>query len=128
MLEQVIYQVPREQRQKVYQVRDLEYLSATQLYGFDSGPLKPLLPSKPLREPEPLGSSRYFTWLSDPQPGPDLEIITPKSYEMVNTEGVIPTSRSSLAYFNSRGEVLGGIQNINYEEISVLLRKHFGKK
>jgi hypothetical protein len=67
MLEQIAYQIPRELGEdRIYTVRDLEYLSAVELYGsgplkiggfkplgrigggLGSGPLKPSLPSKPL--------------------------------------------------------------------------------
>ena len=116
-LEQMMYepmQIQRTElkRERVYKIVDLESLSASALYTPKIGGV---------------GSSGYFTWMSDPQPGPDLEIKTPSSYGMINTEGVVPSSSNSLLYLNSRGQALGGIENLNSSEMSLLLKKHFGK-
>ncbi len=104
--------VAQERQQTYFVVGDLESLSASALYTPKIGGV---------------GSSGYFTWMSDPQPGPDLEIKTPSFYGMINTEGVVPSSSNSLLYLNSRGQALGGIENLNSSEMSLLLRKHFGK-
>jgi len=74
----------------------------------------------------PVGTSDFSTWLADPQPAPNLEIQTPSFYGMINTEGIIPTSPTSVSYINSRSEKLGGIVNLNNSEMLFLLDKHFG--
>ncbi len=101
-----------QERKGVYTTRDLEFLSAGALYTPKIGGI---------------GSNHCFTWLSNPQPRPDLEIRTPNVCRIAGVEGVIPTSESSLLYFNLRGQILGGIENLDSSEMSVLLKKHFGR-
>jgi len=120
--QQLLYEPRTEEKQREYLVvGNLYGLSAVVLYSSDilrggSGPLS-----------SGVGSSRYSTWMSNPQPAPDLEIKTPNSYGMINAGRVVPTSSKSLLYLNSRGEILGGIENLNPSEMSFLLKKHFGK-
>jgi len=146
-LEQQMYKISRVGKERIYTIGDLENLSATALYygegggssGFSGGiggggfggigkkecnkygiVITPLMESS-----EGVGNSNYFTWLADPQPTPDLVIKTPSSWMMTNREGAVPTSFNSMRYFNSKGQELGGTENLNYEEFRILFKKHF---
>lgn len=43
---------------------------------------------------------------------------------MVSIQKPILTSKSSMEYINSNGESLGGITNLTFSEIAILLKKH----
>lgn len=70
-----------------------------------------------------VGTSGYQTFLTDPQPTPAIEIKTPGRYILGSIEKP-QIKKDSVNYFNQNNELLGGIVNINPEEIQTLLKKY----
>jgi len=71
-----------------------------------------------------IGTSRFSTYLSDPQPLPLIKINTDSLFAMGDIQGV-EIKENSTQYFNSRKKPLGGIMNLNFEELDMLIKKHF---
>jgi len=116
-----------QNKERIYTTIDLESLSATALY---TGPLGDSLGfgsdivSTDFSEVREVGESRFQTWIADPQPGPDLIIKTPSSFEMVSVQAPVITSPSSVEYINSKGISLGGITSLTPSEIVLLAEKY----
>ena len=72
-----------------------------------------------------VGNSNFQPWLADPQPSPDLLTTYNGGFaEMSDSQGVESITPNSISYCNGRG-TLGGITDANWEEIQLLLNKHF---
>lgn len=75
-----------------------------------------------------VGTSGYQTYLTDPQPAPAFSTgfqgIT-KPFVQYDKQG-ISFKGNSASYHNGSGALLGGLTNVNWEEIVLLVKKHFG--
>ncbi len=71
-----------------------------------------------------VGTSRFQTFLADPQPLPDLIIRTPSTFQMIDTQGIQFNNHDSVSYHNRSGKLLGGITQLNWDEMMSLYRKH----
>jgi len=123
MLEQIAYQIPRssEQRQAVYRVGDLESLSASALYyGSGGSPLGSLGSFGIVSTPsmKSVGSSEFLT---------SLRIDNIAKLSPLDRGDGIPTSPSSFGYFSATGKPLGTLEQLNYEEMTTLLKKYSKK-
>ena len=136
-LEQRLYKPIQESNEdlRVYQVGDLESLSASALYygavGSGGGTLRPIgkigkfgMVKTPLMKPS-VGDSSYFTVIPTIAPKMDLEVLTPSSYYSVSAQKPVLTSPSSFSYINPSGQSLGNIENLNPSEMRLLIKKHF---
>ena len=113
-----------EIRQQVYQVVDLESLSASALYTGDLPPMGPGshgLPS--INRDLDVGTSNYKTFVPNPSPYPTLVIKTPTALGILDHQGVI-FGQGSLTYLNLKGENLGKITDLNSSEMDLLSEKH----
>jgi hypothetical protein len=69
-----------------------------------------------------VGTSDYQTFLTDPQPVPDL-ITTVPEFVKAHTQ-VIKFGHDNANYFNGSGKLMGGITPLNHSEMMSLFRKH----
>lgn len=74
-----------------------------------------------------VGISGYQTFLTSPQPAPLFEIKTPSMFAMGSVAKPVIKS-NSVNYFNQNDELLGGIVNLNLEELQTLISKHISDK
>lgn len=118
MLEQIAYEVPRvfEQRQAVYQVGDLESLSASALYTGKIDCAKFGIVRTPSMKS--VGTSNFLT---------SLRIDNLAKLDPIDRGQGIPTSPSSFGYFSAIGKPLVTLEQLNHEEMSTLLAKYSKK-
>ena len=71
-----------------------------------------------------VGTSRYGTFMTDPQLAPAFEAKGPGYYSSVAFAKPIVNSPSSINYINQNNELLGGIFNLTQSERMALAAKH----
>lgn len=70
-----------------------------------------------------VGNSGYQTYLADPQPTPDLIIKTPSVFEI--RQGIIRNQYAdSVNYTTQNYKLLGGITQLNHEELQTMIDKY----
>jgi len=119
MLEQIAYEVPKslERKQVVYQISDLESLSATGGFGGFGG-----IDGKDRKK---YGIVK----------GPSIKVGTSNLSTVLRVDNIaklhpldrgkgIPTTINSFNYFSATGKPLGILGQLNYEEMSTLLEKY----
>lgn len=120
MLEQIAYEVSRvsEIREQVYQVGDLEELSAGALYTGHLPKMGPGGFGLPSVRVSDVGTSGYFTTIRDGAAEPDMVFKTPELLITATKEGR-SLGKNSIQYADSKGW-MGSIELLNIPEISYL--------
>ena len=129
LLENNLYGSRPIEEQRVYQIGDLESLSASALYWMPidkKDVVKFGIVGVPNSVAPKVGSSSYLTAIPTVAPKMNLEVLTPKGYLGVSRQGVIPTAKDTLSYLDDE-KPLGQITNLNPSEMTLLIKKHFGK-
>ena len=70
-----------------------------------------------------VGTSNFQTYLSDPQPEPLLQIKGPGIFEQYSVQKPV-IKENNISYHNHIFNPLGGIVNLNVEELKLMAFKH----